>query len=178
MPRIDLVPLNQVEPNLRAAIERGRASRMLSSSIPVQIWAHRPEVARAWVEALDALHNRGLLPARSRERVRLKTASITNCQACQIARKSDEVTEEDLACLATDDDRFTAPEQAALRFVELFAGDYFAITDAHFSDLRRHFSTAQIVELNLFAALMLAGGRMTYVQRGYEEPGAIDSTSG
>ena len=59
---------------------------------------------------------------------------------------------------------------------ELFASDYFAIDDAHFADLQRHFSTPQIVELNLFAALMLAGGRMTYVQRGYEEPDAADST--
>ena len=176
MPRINPVPLVDVGPALRAAIDRGRASRMLSSSIPVQIWAHRPEAALAWIETLEALHSRGLLPARLRELVRLKIASITNCQACQVARKSDDVTEADIACLAADDARFTAPERAALRFAELFASDYFAIDDAHFADLQRHFSTPQIVELNLFAALMLAGGRMTYVQRGYEEPDAADST--
>ena len=38
--------------------------------------------------------------------------------------------------------------------------------------LERYFTTEQIVELNMFAALMLAGGRMTYVQRGYPEDDA------
>ena len=100
---------------------------------------------------------------------RLKIASITNCRACQVARKSDAVSEEDIACLSWDDPRFTPAEQAALRYAELFAGDYFAIDEDVYAELERHFSTAEIVELNLFAALMLAGGRMTYVQRGYPE---------
>ena len=86
-----------------------------------------------------------------------------------MARKSDAVSEEDIACLSWDDPRFTPAEQAALSYAELFAGDYFAIDEDVYAELERHFSTAEIVELNLFAALMLAGGRMTYVQRGYPE---------
>jgi alkylhydroperoxidase family enzyme len=169
MPLIAPVPLDALPPDLAEAVARGRASRMLSSTLPVQIWAHRPKVALAWLSTIEAMHEEGLLDARLRELVRLKIASITNCRACQVARKSDAVSEEDIACLSWDDPRFTPAEQAALRYAELFAGDYFAIDEDVYAELERHFSTAEIVELNLFAALMLAGGRMTYVQRGYPE---------
>ena len=169
MPLIAPVPLDALPPDLAEAVARGRASRMLSSTLPVQIWAHRPKVALAWLSTIEAMHEDGLLAARLRELVRLKIASITNCRACQVARKSDAVSEEDIACLSWDDPRFTPAEQAALRYAELFAGDYFAIDEDVYAELERHFSTAEIVELNLFAALMLAGGRMTYVQRGYPE---------
>ena len=82
------------------------------------------------------------------------------------------VSEADIACLSWDDPRFTPAEQAALHYAELFAADYVAIDAAIYEALERYFTTEQIVELNMFAALMLAGGRMTYVQRGYPEDDA------
>lgn len=169
MTRLPTVPLAGFPPTLAAAVERGRASRMLSSTVPVQIWAHRPELAEAWLATLEAIHSRGLLPGRLRELVRLKIASITTCKACQLARKDDAVSEEDIACLASGDARFSPAEQAALRYAELFAADYMAIDDAVFDTLKRHFSIPDIIELNMFCALMLAGGRMTYVQQAYEK---------
>jgi alkylhydroperoxidase family enzyme len=178
MPRVAPVPVESIPPTLAGLIEKGRANRMLSSTIPVQIWAHRPAVATAWLSALEEMHLRSCLPERLRELVRLRIAGITTCQACMVARKSDTVTEEDLACLSAEHPRFTAAERAALRYAELFAGDYFAIDEALFTRLAQHFNTEQVVELNLYCALMLAGGRMTYVQRGYEEaPAAVPSTA-
>ena len=168
MTRLPTVPLEDLAPPLAAALARGRASRMLSSTVPVQVWAHRPEAAQAWLAALEAIHLRGLLPGRLRELVRLKIASITTCKACQLARKDDAVSDEDIACLSADDARFSPAEQAALRYAELFAADYMAIGDALFDTLKLHFSIPEIVELNMFCALMLAGGRMTYVQQAYE----------
>ena len=178
MARLVPVALEALAPPLAAMVERGRRNRMLSSTIPVQIWAHRPNVAAAWLSALEEMHLRSCLPERLRELVRLRIAAITTCQACLVARKSDSVTEEDLACLSSDHPRFSEAERAALRYAELFAGDYFAIDEALFETLAEHFSTEQIVELNLYSALMLAGGRMTYVQRGYEEAMAVPTTSG
>jgi len=178
MPRVVPVRLDALAPPLAAMVERGRHNRMLSSTIPVQIWAHRPAVAAAWLSALEEMHLRSCLPERLRELVRLRIAAITTCQACLVARKSDTVTEEDLACLSSDHPRFTDAERAALRYAELFAGDYFAIDETLFETLAEHFSTEQIVELNLYSALMLAGGRMTYVQRGYEEAVAAPIASG
>jgi alkylhydroperoxidase family enzyme len=178
MPRIAPVPLESLPPALASLIEKGRANRMLSSAIPVQIWAHRPHVAAAWLGVLEEMHLRSCLPERLRELVRLRIAGITTCQACMVARKSDTVTEEDLACLSAEHPRFTAAERAALRYAELFAGDYFAIDEAVFARLAEYFATEQIVELNLYCALMLAGGRMTYVQRGYEDaPVAVPTTA-
>ncbi|HEX8602354.1 MAG TPA: carboxymuconolactone decarboxylase family protein [Pseudoduganella sp.] len=169
MSRLPPVPIDALPPDLSAALARGRASRMLSTTLPVQVWAHRPEAAGAWLATLEAMHLRGVLPARLKELVRLRIASITNCRACQFARKDDSVGEEDLACLAANSARFTPAEQAALRYAELFAADYTAIDDALFELLKRHFAIPEIVELNMFCALMLAGGRMTYVQQAYED---------
>ncbi|MDY0748151.1 carboxymuconolactone decarboxylase family protein [Paucibacter sp. R3-3] len=172
MPRLPLVSLSEFPPGLRAVTERGRSSGMLSTTVPVQVWAHRPEVATAWLQALEQLHVHGLLGMRLRELVRLKIASITNCGACRLARKSDTVSEADLAelaCLPHDSERFSPPERAALHYATLFAGDYAAIDDAFYGELARWFSVPEIVELNMFCALMLAGGRMTYVQQAYEE---------
>jgi alkylhydroperoxidase family enzyme len=177
MPRVVPLPLTALSPTLAAMIDKGRRNRMLSSTIPVQIWAHRPGVAAAWLSALEEMHVRSCLSERLRELVRLRIASITTCEACMVARKSDTVTEEDLACLSADHPRFTAAERAALRYAELFAGDYFAIDEALFATLAEHFTTEQIVELNLYSALMLAGGRMTYVQRGYEDAVVAATTS-
>src|SRR5690606_36624259 len=63
---------------------------------------------------------------------------------CQLARKSEEVCEEDNACLATDSDRFTPAEQAALTFAGLFAGDYMELDDKHYAALAPYFSVPQI----------------------------------
>src|ERR1700727_2006235 len=160
MPRVVPVRLDALAPPLAAMVERGRHNRMLSSTIPVQIWAHRPAVAAAWLSALEELHLRSCLAERLRELVRLRIAGITTCQACMLARKSDAVTEDDLACLSASAEhpRFTPAERAALRYAELFAGDYFAIDETLFATLAEHFTTEQIVELHLYCALMLACG--------------------
>lgn len=169
MPRVEPLPLAEIEPSLAAAIERSRASGVLSSTIPLQLWAHRPATASHWLDTLNSFYSGSLLDERLRELVRLKIASITQCEACQLARKSDTVDDQDIACLSSDSSHFAADIRAALAFAELFAADYTAIGDAEFLELKRHFSTAAIIELNMFCALMLAGGRMTYVLRGYED---------
>ncbi|ABE36496.1 carboxymuconolactone decarboxylase family protein [Paraburkholderia xenovorans LB400] len=168
MALLPLIPLAQFPNELADAVRRGLSTRMLSSTTPVQVWAHRPEVAAAWLAVLDQMHNHGVLDERLRELVRLRIASFTTCRACQTARKSATVTDADLACLASSDPRFSEAERAALRFAELFAADPLAIDEAIFADLRAWFSVAQIVELNMFCALMLAGGRMTRAQQAYE----------
>lgn len=166
-PHIQPVPLDELPPELAEAIQRGSQTRMLSSTLPVQVWAHRPGVALAWLATLDQLHNHGVLPARLRELLRLRIAAFTTCRACQVARKSEEVTEEDIACMSFDDLRFSPMERAALRYAELFASDPLAIDESVFAELALSFSTPEIVEINLFCALMLAGGRMTQAQRAY-----------
>ena len=168
MPQVSPLPMTVIPASLREAIEIAKESGVISSTLPVQIWAHKPESAEAWLATLSSFYSHSLLDDRLRELVRLKIASITGCVACQIARKSDTVTEQDLACLSPNSDIFTPQEQAALAYAESFTLDYMQIDDSDFSRLRHHFSEPAIVELNMFCALMLAGGRMTYVLKGYE----------
>jgi alkylhydroperoxidase family enzyme len=176
--RLPLVPLVDFPTALSQAVQRGRDSRMLSSTVPVQVWAHRPQAALAWLALLNQLHNNALLSGRLRELMRLRIASITQCQACQTARKSDAVSELDLQALTCEkldgldghnSTHFNPAEREALRYAERFATEPQAIDEADFAALAAHFSTAEIVELQMFCALMLAGGRMTLVQRAYSE---------
>lgn len=168
MALLPLIPLAEFPPDLADAVALGVQTRMLSSTLPIQVWAHRPALAQAWLATLDQLHNHGILDARLRELVRLRISTFTTCRACQIARKTGEVSEMDIACLSSDDARFNQVERAALRYAELFASDPLAIDEAIFAELGQHFSTPEVVELNMFCALMLAGGRMTQAQRAYE----------
>lgn len=172
MARLPLVPLTALPPALAEAVQHGRETRMLSSTIPVQVWAHRPQAALAWLALLDQFHNHGLLGERLRELVRLRIAAITQCRACQLARKSDAVDVLDLealACLDAGSDHFSPRERAGLRYAERFVTDPMAIDEADFQVLAQCFSTAELVELQMFCALMLAGGRMTLVQRAYDD---------
>ena len=167
MPAIEPIPLDELDPELAPVVAHGQAAGYLSSTTSVQIWAHLPSAAAAWVRTIGEFHEHGVLDERTRELVRLHISSFTQCLSCQVARKSDTVTEEDVACLDPADPRFTPREQAALRFAGKFASDYFSIDDADFLDLAEHFTTEEVVDLGMFSALMLAGGRLNYVFRGY-----------
>lgn len=174
-PRVKPLAMSKVNSALAKSIKQSRDEGVLSSTLPLQTWAHRPDTASSWLATLNSFYTNSLLSDRLRELVRLKIASITQCGTCQLARKSDEVSEQDVLCLSNEEitSYFTAQEQAALRFSELFAANYTAIDQAEFTQLEVHFSTPAIVELNLFCGLMLAGGRVTYVMSG----GAPDNGS-
>ncbi|MCU1692879.1 MAG: carboxymuconolactone decarboxylase family protein [Frankiales bacterium] len=167
MPAIAPVPLDLLDPELAEEVAGRVAARTLSSTLPVQVWAHRPAAATAWVRLLAELQERSSLPERLRELVRLRIASHTQCRTCAVGRKSDTVTEEDVACLSSDDSRFSPLEQAALRYADLFAVDWFGVDDDTYRDLAAHFSTEQVVELQMLCAMMLAGGRLALVQRAW-----------
>ncbi|MDP9820762.1 alkylhydroperoxidase family enzyme [Nocardioides massiliensis] len=152
---------------LGAEINGRLAARTLSSTLPVQIWARRPEAATAWVRLLATLNEGAILDERLRELVRLRIASFTQCRTCQIGRKSDTVSEQDIACLSSDDESFTPREQVALRYADNFSADWFAVDDATYRELAEHFTVEEIVELQMFSAMMLAGGRLALVQRAW-----------
>ncbi|MCW2605667.1 MAG: carboxymuconolactone decarboxylase family protein [Frankiales bacterium] len=169
MPAITPVPLADLDPVLREEVEGRLAARTLSSPLPVQVWARRPAAATAWVRLLAELQERSSLDERLRELVRLRIAVFTQCRTCSTGRKSDTVTEADVACLSSDDSRFDPQEQAALRYADLFASDWLAVDDATYRDLAEHFSTEQVVELQMLCAMMLAGGRLALVQRAWAD---------
>jgi AhpD family alkylhydroperoxidase len=167
MPVIEPVPWSNLDPQLRDLIDRGRSNGMLSTTIPPQIWAYRPGPAKEQLRLYEEFFQRGVLDERLMELVRLRIASINDCDACKLARKSDRVSEQEISCLSADDASFSRVERAALRFAELFATEHTALDDDVFAELAQHFSNEQIVELGMFAALMLGQGRLAYVLRAY-----------
>jgi len=164
-PVIDPIPLDQLSTALQSDIAKARANGVLSTTLPVQIWAHRPELATRWLSLLSAFHEESLVKERTRELMRLKIAAVTNCNTCQVARKSDSVSEEDIDCMDANDERFSRAEHAAMTYAHLFASNFQDIGPAEFEALRAYYTEPEIVEISMYCALMLAGGRMTYVQR-------------
>jgi AhpD family alkylhydroperoxidase len=169
VPAIEPVRWENLDPVLREELHARIEGRSLSSTLPVQVWAHVPAAATAWVRLLAELQECSRLEERLRELVRLRIAAFTQCRTCATGRKSDAVTEEEISCLVSDDSRFTAREQAALRYAEAWSVDHLTIGDENYRDLAPHFSVPEIVELQMFCALMLAGGRLAYVQRAWED---------
>lgn len=169
MPAIEPVPLDTMDPVLRTEVEARTAGRTLSSTLPVQVWAHRPAAATAWVRLLAELQERSILDERLRELVRLRVASYTQCRTCQTGRKSDQVSEDDIAGLSADDPRFSPAEQAGLRYADAFSIDHTSIDDDSYRDLGEHFSLEEVVELQMFVAMMHAGGRLAFAQRAWAD---------
>ena len=55
-----------------------------------------------------------------------------------------------------------------------------AVDDATYEGLAAHFSLEEVVELQMFCALMLAGGRLAYVQRAWgddDRPPVLTATT-
>ncbi|KCZ45763.1 carboxymuconolactone decarboxylase family protein [Hyphomonas sp. CY54-11-8] len=166
-PRIRPLPEERLPADLKEKVYRLEDLGILSSTVPARIWAHRPVQATNWLSLIESFYSESVLTERLRELIRLRIAAITNCEACKLARKSDTVSAEDVACIAAGDERFNRAEHAAMDFAARLAGDHDTITDKTFEQLRTYFSDEQIVEINMFAALMLAGGRMTHAQKAY-----------
>ncbi len=169
MPRLTAVEMSDLTPEFAHALNRGVQTGVLSTTLPFQVWAHRPEAAAAWLKLLQTLQDSALLSDRERELARLKIASISQCQACQVARKTDAVSDHDIRCLESDVSDFSQREQLAVQFAELLAIDHSALDGGFYKDLLAHFSEPELAELHLYCGLMLAGGKLTYALQAYPE---------
>ena len=164
-----IAPLDEqaIATDVAAAITQARRDGVLSSTVLPRIWARRPELAHAQIALQSRFYDSAILPGRLLELVRLRIAGLNQCQVCQTSRKSDDVTEDDVACLADDDARFTSAERAALSFATALATDHLSIDSDEIDALRDHFTDDQLVELGMFAALMVGSGRLAYAFRAF-----------
>ncbi len=169
MPRITPIEWNDLDPEVRELIEAAQAASAVREDTTVpRLWALRPELAKAQLPLHTRYHDSNIIDARLLELVRLRIAALNDCTACKVARKTDDVSEDEIAFLSSDDPRFDEREQSALRFAELFALDHASIDDDLIARLGKHFTPEEIVELAMYCGLMLAGGRFAHVMRGWE----------
>jgi alkylhydroperoxidase family enzyme len=177
MPVIEPVPWEDLDPELQEMIEAGRATGMLSTTVPSQIFAYRPALAKLHLERYREIFH-GILEPRLLELVRLRLASYNDCEPCQTARKSDEVSEDDVACLSADDDRFSPRERLALRFTDLFVTDHLSIDAACYASLATVFSTPEIIELAMFVGGVLGTGRLTHTLHVFSDEAPVIAYQG
>ncbi|WP_370324172.1 carboxymuconolactone decarboxylase family protein [Euzebya sp.] len=165
MSRIRLLPPDEWTPSLRELVQpEGRTDLELGN---VRIYAHRPELAEAYVRFTAGIRSNSTLPARLVELVRLRVAFHNQCRSCMAIRYADAVdagVTEDLVCSLEKPEEapdLTDAERAALRFADLLASDHLSISDQTIEDLRAHYDEPAIVELGMHIALYVGYGRLS-----------------
>lgn len=155
MARVSPAPLDQYAPLFG-----------VDAPLQLQVFAQRPEIAKAFTAFSTTLREQRLLPDRLVELVRLRVAFWNQCRSCMAIRYEEGLRDgvtEDLVCSLErpqEAEGLTEAERAAIAFADLFANDHLAIDDGTFDRLRRRFTEPEIVELCFNVALFVGFGRM------------------
>ena len=153
MPRIEPVPMEELEPEVRESLEKSVASGAIASTIVQQIMAYNRGMLRLQVGMPGPVEMGVLLEPRLLELVRLRSAQIGGCAECAAARYGGLVNEEEVSCLIIGQDGdLTERERLAVKFITLVHTDHHSIGDELYLELKSVFSTAEIVELSLYVA--------------------------
>jgi AhpD family alkylhydroperoxidase len=106
-----------------------------------RLLGHNPLILARWCSLEEALFGSAALSPRLREEVRRSLAVINGCAYCMAKG----------APAASHDD---AREAAAVAFARLAAQNPSQVPDEAFTDLRRHFTEAQVSELCALVSLL------------------------
>jgi alkylhydroperoxidase family enzyme len=138
----------------------------------LQLAPHFAEVVAGYERAVA----KSPLDRRLHELVRYRIAQLNQCQVCLAFRwDASGVTEHEHAMVADHDqhEQFTAGEQAALTFAELFATDSTAISDDLIGTLVEQLGTDGLVDLTLVIGKYVAMGRFMQVL-GFDQACELD----
>jgi uncharacterized peroxidase-related enzyme len=129
-----------------------------------KLLAHRPEMLKNFIPFYVSVGRS--LERRLYEMVYARVSMINACHYClqhhQAGSKRVGITPDEWQALKNGDySRFSAAEQAALKFAEKLTREPRNINDADFAELKRNFSDEQIVDLDALAALANLTNRMT-----------------
>ena len=162
MTRLAEVDVDTLDDEMRAYYESASLrDRMLFTPT-----GHAPELMTALHDFADILGNRGKLPGRLVELVRLRIAFHNQCRSCMAMRYQsglDDGLTEGLVCSLESPEEATdlsGAEKAALAYADISATNHFAIDNGTFEDLREFFTEAEIVELGLYVGYFVGFGRM------------------
>jgi alkylhydroperoxidase family enzyme len=163
--RIEPIPYDELDPELRERFDAGVASGMYSMTVPLQIFAYAKAQAIAGDESYKRTFKQGLLGPRLEELIRIASAQYNGCGPCSSSRKDDSIGDDDVACMLDnlDDPTYTERERRALQFVRLMCTDHHAIGDEMLRSLAEVFTIAEIVELGMLTARFLGSHRWMHV---------------
>jgi alkylhydroperoxidase family enzyme len=155
MPRIAPAPLEQYGPLVG-----------VDAPLRQQVYAQAPELVGPYLEFMTALRDKGRLPARLIELLRLRIAFHNQCRSCMAIRYSsglDDGVTENLVCSLEkpqEADDLTDAEKAALAYADRLATDHLSITDETFAELGKYFDAGETMELCLQVGTFVGYGRM------------------
>ncbi len=162
MSRIQRLPLEQWDPELRAAAQDAKPFQRNG----MEVMAHAPHMVKALGAFSRAAQQGRKLPRRLVELVRLRIAFHNQCRSCMAMRYQSAVDDgltEAMVCSlekpmeASD---LNEREKAALSYADVFATNHLAIDDDTYANLRKHFTEPEIVELGMSMAFFLGMGRL------------------
>ncbi|MEP7739527.1 carboxymuconolactone decarboxylase [Nocardioides sp. 31GB23] len=182
MPRISYVPMDQMDDQMRAEMERcARDGTPRPESSAVR--AHSPEVFKTFTDYWHATFRSGELDHAIKELCRLYITRTTNCQFCGNQRSSSaalpEYADDDLLNFE-DAESYDERQKAALAYAQAIAWGEQDL-DGLWSRLHEHFTETELVELGCFVALTF--GQQSWIRllgighQEYDVEG-IASTSG
>jgi AhpD family alkylhydroperoxidase len=162
MTRLAEIKVESLTDQMRAHFEAAsQRDRMLLTPT-----GHAPELMTALHDFAGILAQRGSLPGRLVELVRLRIAFHNQCRSCMAMRYQsgldDGLTENAVCSLEKPEEApdLSEAEKAALAYADISATNHFAITADTFEALRQHFTEPQIVELGLYVAYFIGFGRL------------------
>ena len=139
MARIEPLGIHEVDDEIRHLCEE--AERQSGTSASTRTYARNPVVVKALAAFRATLVREGTIDPALRELVRLKIAAI-----------DDETS-----------DLLSPRERAGIRFAEKLALDHHKVDDAFWSEMRSHFSEAEIIELVAHTTLYIGFGRFNEI---------------
>ncbi|HZP27454.1 MAG TPA: carboxymuconolactone decarboxylase family protein [Acidimicrobiia bacterium] len=173
MPIIEPIPMDELPPVAREAIESGCADGLYATPIPLQIFAYNTRQLLDSHMKRRLLGDGTLLGGRILELIRIRSAQLGECQPCMQSRKHDSITDSDVACLLdADGGGFTEQERLAVKFLDLLSADHHAIDADFYRELAGVFTAAQIVELGFTCAQTMGVHRFIHTLEvfGTDEP--------
>lgn len=155
LPFID--PVDEPD-ELRPVFDQLRATR---GRVPgmYRLLAHQPAVLAAHRAYFSAALDTGLLPRALKEKIAYKVARLRGSAYSSASHRryalDHGVGENEIAAVDRSDyAAFPPAERTALEFAEAMVTQGGAVSDATFDALKRHFSTAEIVEIVALVGVM------------------------
>jgi AhpD family alkylhydroperoxidase len=158
MPRIGYIEESKKTPLINAMIESAKTTGAPDPRV-VSIMT-RSEVGAAWVEFWNKALYKGLLPHKLKEMCRIRISVAHQCGYCSTVRskvaKAEGLTEDMIGELlgAYQTSKYLTPrEKAALHYADLFKqGEHAIDKDEVYTELKKHFSEEEIIELGMLCA--------------------------